>query len=211
MRRGKLQGRGAYKEVPRPSRRLALVAPESSQEVHVQWGVISVRARTTVFDKTSANPYPFLKTWEDVHNDPCMVIHTSGSTGLPNPVMRPHSTLSECASPFISNGWPGVYLYSGIWKSAAHIQHPDFSRPRSSLGNLPCSVRRENRCLWSTWPHQSRDIDQVLWHADIGGASCIPSTLEQISKVPEVVDKLSKLRHIAYVGGSYQSFWTPLQ
>jgi len=38
MREEGLQARGAYKEVPRASRRLALEAPESSKDVHPSKG-----------------------------------------------------------------------------------------------------------------------------------------------------------------------------
>lgn len=167
-----------------------------------------------VFDETSANPYFFLKTWEGAHNDTCMVIHTSGSTGLPKPVIWPHSTLSGSDAHHLLSPMDGRELiYTRVFGRAQRIFNalPIFHGAGLAWGI--CHVVFAGKTVVYGPPDliSPEIFDQVLRHADIDGASCIPSTLEQISKVPEVVDKLSKLRHIAYVGGSYQSFWTPLQ
>ena len=38
-------------------------------------------------------PYPFEKTFEEAAHDPFVVIHTSGSTGLPKPITLRHGGL----------------------------------------------------------------------------------------------------------------------
>jgi len=34
--------------------------------------------------------FPFTKTFEEAKNDPFLVLHTSGSTGMPKPIVEPH-------------------------------------------------------------------------------------------------------------------------
>jgi len=75
-----------------------------------------------VFDETSANPYPFLKTWEGAHNDPCMVIHISGSTSPPEPVVQPRSTLSGPDAHHILSPMDGQELiYTQVFGRAQRI------------------------------------------------------------------------------------------
>lgn len=38
--------------------------------------------KETVADKQSSH-YPYNKTWDEACNDPCLIVHTSGSTGMP--------------------------------------------------------------------------------------------------------------------------------
>lgn len=42
----------------------------------------------------SVAPYPFEKTFEEAAHDPFIVIHTSGSTGLPKPITLRHGGLA---------------------------------------------------------------------------------------------------------------------
>lgn len=39
-------------------------------------------------DGSECPRYEYKKTWEQGHKDPCWVLHTSGSTGNPKPVIR---------------------------------------------------------------------------------------------------------------------------
>lgn len=38
-------------------------------------------------DETKVPPYPYHKTWDQCHTDPFAVLHTSGSTGIPKPII----------------------------------------------------------------------------------------------------------------------------
>lgn len=42
----------------------------------------------------SVDPYPYTKSFEEAAHDPFIVIHTSGSTGLPKPVTLYHGGLA---------------------------------------------------------------------------------------------------------------------
>jgi acyl-CoA synthetase (AMP-forming)/AMP-acid ligase II len=42
--------------------------------------------------------YKFTKTWDEAKDDPVMVLHTSGSTGLPKPIVLGHSWIAALDS-----------------------------------------------------------------------------------------------------------------
>lgn len=39
-----------------------------------------------LLDNTPAPMYPYTKNFEQARKDPCLVLHTTGSTGLPKPI-----------------------------------------------------------------------------------------------------------------------------
>ena len=45
-------------------------------------------------------------------------------------------------------------------------------------------------------------MDEMIRYADIDSASCVPATLEELSKYSDVLIKLRQLKHVSYVGGS---------
>jgi hypothetical protein len=53
-------------------------------------------------------------------------------------------------------------------------------------------------------------MSRMLDHADIDSASCVPATLEELARSPEILPKLRKLTHIAYVGGMEDSKSQPV-
>lgn len=47
-----------------------------------------------LLDERSVDTYPYGKTFTEARNDPFVVLHTSGSTGLPKPVIVPNGSLA---------------------------------------------------------------------------------------------------------------------
>lgn len=50
--------------------------------------------------------YPYNKTWDEACNDPCLIIHTSGSTGMPKVIYYSQRML---ANPFIVSLLPPIH------------------------------------------------------------------------------------------------------
>lgn len=55
---------------------------------------VVVGSLADLLSKGDVTPYPYGKTFEEARNDPFLVIHTSGSTGLPKPVTLYHGGLA---------------------------------------------------------------------------------------------------------------------
>jgi acyl-coenzyme A synthetase/AMP-(fatty) acid ligase len=55
---------------------------------------IIVSELSELLNSTPAPEYPFRKTFEEAKDDPFLILHTSGSTGLPKPITYPNSVWS---------------------------------------------------------------------------------------------------------------------
>lgn len=51
-------------------------------------------AQHWLMSEEPAVPYPYTKTYAEARLDPWVVLHTSGSTGMPKPINQTHATYS---------------------------------------------------------------------------------------------------------------------
>lgn len=49
-------------------------------------------------DDDSSSHYPYNKTWDEACNDPCLIVHTSGSTGMPKVIYYTQRMLANPAT-----------------------------------------------------------------------------------------------------------------
>ena len=47
-----------------------------------------------LFSKDQVPHYPYDKSFEQAEKEPCVILHTSGTTGLPKPIVITHGTFS---------------------------------------------------------------------------------------------------------------------
>ncbi|KAF2126750.1 acetyl-CoA synthetase-like protein [Dothidotthia symphoricarpi CBS 119687] len=154
-------------------------------------------------------PYPYNKSFEDAKNDPCLIVHTSGSTGIPKPTVWTNWSISTTDN--------------------YNLVAPLEDRP--TLWAADINIIKRNYCAWSIFngaglaasimmtcfsgktivlgpPEQQTTVDtfnDMLDYANIDSACCLPSVLEDIARRPDILVKLNRLRMLAYVGGSIPS------
>ena len=58
--------------------------------------------------------YPFDKNFEDARNEPLVVLHTSGTTGLPKPIIWTHDWAASFGQQRHSTPPPGFELSDGL-------------------------------------------------------------------------------------------------
>ncbi|KAL9105912.1 MAG: hypothetical protein Q9227_008971 [Pyrenula ochraceoflavens] len=167
---------------------------------------ISIPSLEDVLSEPSGPVYPYDKTFEDAEMDPLLALHTSGSTGLPKPIIwRNASAAKVDASQLlppeegkvlqivdwalhpgrIYSAFPFFHAASAIMNfcSAIFYNHSFVFGPAS----VPTSVSLVGSML------QSRD--------DIHGAFLPPSILDEMSKSSEYLETMKGLRFVAYAGG----------
>lgn len=55
---------------------------------------IEVGSLEAWFPEQDVEPFPYGKTYEEAEWEPLMVLHTSGSTGIPKPIIVKHALLA---------------------------------------------------------------------------------------------------------------------
>ena len=90
--------------------------------------------------------YPFTKSWEEAKSDPILVLHTSGSTGLPKPITFSHYCMSVVDRTRLhppSNGYGPMSL---VWVNKRILSTlPPFHVGVSQLENVRCGYLQEFR------------------------------------------------------------------
>lgn len=99
---------------------------------------IVIGSLTDLLSESDVAPYPYGKAFEEAHNDPLLVIHTSGSTGLPKPVTLYHGGLAtvdkqQTLPPFKGQKAQVTFFRSKSRSFSAlppfHVSHPLYSVP----------------------------------------------------------------------------------
>lgn len=146
--------------------------------------------------------YPYTKTVDEAKYDPFIVLHTSGSTGLPKPIVQRHGTwlsldaLQDFAALGLSPAYPvmckGQRVYNGF---------PLFHCAGLSMF-LIATVYFEYTCVLGPFPPSGDTANAVHIHGNIESSVLPPSVIAELAKVPEQLENLSKLDHLAFGGGS---------
>jgi len=98
---------------------------------------IEVASFDAWFDDTSVSYYPYDKTFEEARWDPLCVLHTSGSTGLPKPIIVRQGVLA------LSDAWQDAPEWEGmttLWNKFifGSKRHYLTSKPLPPSLNLSC-------------------------------------------------------------------------
>lgn len=150
--------------------------------------------------------YPYTKTFEEAKDDPIFVLHTSGSTGIPKPLIYTHRfvtrTVNATALPapegFVSGNDD---LRTGSWFSLLAPFHI------SGIGFGLMVAAFNNECV-PVFPLPGKPLTteqflEAVKHVEMDWAFVLPFTLEDLSKDPASLKVVSqKLKHLYFAGGS---------
>ncbi|KAH7400247.1 hypothetical protein BKA64DRAFT_723003 [Cadophora sp. MPI-SDFR-AT-0126] len=163
---------------------------------------LSVLSLEECLEGSSVPVYPYTKTFSEARNHPCWVLHTSGSTGLPKPIIRnlqsTCSTEAHRLAPPV-NGRP--LLVDKLTGSRVYMTFPLFHSAGLSNG-LYWPLFYDQTCLLG--PQRPLTIEVVADMLKNSGAEAIitaPSTVENIAQSPECLAVLPQLKAVAWGGG----------
>lgn len=78
--------------------------------------IIQVPEAAEFLDPTPVEQYPYNKTFDEAKREPFMVLHSSGSTGLPKPITIYHSVLATVdAHHLIETAENDFKLHTSYW------------------------------------------------------------------------------------------------
>ncbi|KAL2146404.1 hypothetical protein VTI28DRAFT_4157 [Corynascus sepedonium] len=150
--------------------------------------------------------FPYNKTFEDAEWDPLVVLHTSGSTGFPKPVVVRQGMLAIGDKYHDLGEWNGrrvwldamsrqskrilcpmpLYHAAAIYMTLLLVHYWDLPAALG-IGDRPLSADMAMECL------KNAEVDSVVLP---------PAILEELSQVQESIDALKRLSFVAFGGGN---------
>ena len=154
--------------------------------------------------KESVQTYPFHGTFEETRDKVMVILHTSGSTGIPKPVFVTHGTFAcNDAYQLITSlgGNPTTVDY--IKGKRLFLAFPLFHAANLTF-TLGFSVFAQVICvLPPPGPLTVDVVNSVHTHGNLHGSLLPPSTVIEIYNSSEyLVNMIRRLQFVAYVGGT---------
>ncbi|KAI0546766.1 acetyl-CoA synthetase-like protein [Xylaria curta] len=152
--------------------------------------------------------FPYEKQFDEVKDDPCIVLHTSGTTSLPKPVTLSHGQLAVFDAQWKISPLKDreIFLQAVGSCPAFLVALPFFHMAGFSMGiwlplNPDINVIFTNPSI----PLSLFSTEQALDSTEISGAIIPPSLLQEAVHCGPVLDKLARLRYIFYGGAPLSS------
>ncbi|MCJ1250586.1 hypothetical protein MMC30_007814 [Trapelia coarctata] len=143
--------------------------------------------------------FPYTKTWEEAKSDPWLIFHTSGTTGLPKPIVFTNQMMTSLDAaktmPATDQETPIDHFSNGRWYT-----------PLPNLHFVGMTVTLQwpiflNSILVVGPPTSSAtSIAQVLEQGNANGALMPPSLISDLCRTPEGLQQLRKLDYLYFAG-----------
>ncbi|OAG09382.1 acetyl-CoA synthetase-like protein, partial [Paraphaeosphaeria sporulosa] len=156
-------------------------------------------------DSVHTDPYPYTKTFEQAKHHPCMVTHTTNSTGMPKPVIWTHWLLATTDAQRLVPDFDGRPT---VWNKVFDSSERCYSGVPicDSAGIVTALVEvLLNGCTVVLGPPNNptaNTFEQVVTYGRVDAASLLPRTLEEIASSQTGLALLSRLKYVAYAAGS---------
>ncbi|KAL1863038.1 putative NRPS-like protein biosynthetic cluster [Diaporthe australafricana] len=167
---------------------------------------VEVSALDAWFPEKEVPHFPYTKTFDEAEWDPFLILHTSGSTGLPKPIIVRQGMWN------INDGFHNLPLWEG--RNIALREWADRSKrhfipmPLFHIAGLLCVVSMS--MFWDTpvclgiakRPLSSDLVVECLDKLDVQSTLLPPALIEELSQSEEGLEALTKLNVVAFGGGN---------
>ncbi|KAF6227540.1 hypothetical protein HO173_012179 [Letharia columbiana] len=147
--------------------------------------------------------YDYNKTFEEAAQDPFIIVHTSGSTGLPKPTILYHGGVAAVDNQHLIPPLDGVDAQINIFECGVRVftSLPPF-HVAGILQTLLVALYFEITTVWAPTgrPISADLIDDLLDNVNVDLMFLAPSTLEALSQSQTSLEKLKKLKSTQFAG-----------
>ncbi|KAF7553528.1 hypothetical protein G7Z17_g3538 [Cylindrodendrum hubeiense] len=151
-------------------------------------------------------PFPYTRTFDEGRWDPSLVFHTSGSTGMPKPVIQKQGTFAVTDSLRTLPNHQGGQFLTRVWGEVAErmfIPMPLFhTAGMVLLLKLTLAYGTTIALGIPDRPLSSDLVIECLKHAGAQSTLMPPVILEELSTKSEGIAELAKLNLVAFGGGN---------
>lgn len=158
-------------------------------------------AEAHLADYAEVEKCPFEKTWDEAGSDPWIIFHTSGTTGMPKPIVYTHSMMvSLDAAKTMPDADRENYL--------DHFSNSRWHTPLPTLhfvGMTACLqftlFLNQVVVVGGSGPATGVATSQIIEFGNLRGVLLPPSLIEDTIKDPHGFEQMKKLEYV-YFGGS---------
>ena len=146
--------------------------------------------------------YPYYKRFEEARYEPFVVMHTSGSTGIPKPITMTHGTFAAMDAYRMIPHLGGNSTYGHFRKdSRLFLGYPLFHAASICLLLGVGIYNRVVHVLPPAVPLTAEVADLAHMYGNVQGSALPPSVLADMSKNRHQLERLRNLQHVIYGGG----------
>jgi thioester reductase-like protein len=152
-------------------------------------------------EHVEVNPYPYTKEFAEAKYEPFVVLHTSGSTGMPKPVVMGHGTVAPIGvfSDLYAQGETSTYPAICAGKRV-YLGFPLFHAAGICM-ILPGCLYSGFTAVLGPFPPSAEVVNAINVHGNVQHACMAPMTLIELVKEPEYLENLSRVEQITFGGG----------
>ena len=158
-----------------------------------------------LLDEYPVETYPYLKTFEEARMDPSLVLHTTGSTGLPKPITWKVGILSTYEAwrtiPPVDGYVPTTEIYQQ--SKRAYTSMPLFHTSGLNAG-ITWALLLGVTLVYGA-PHvipNAAYADEMHKYAGVDASMGAPSIYEELSRDPESLERIDRFHYIIASGGA---------
>ncbi|KAI9737185.1 MAG: putative NRPS-like protein biosynthetic cluster [Cirrosporium novae-zelandiae] len=146
-------------------------------------------------------PYPCNRDFEKVANEPFLILHSSGTSGNPKPIQWSPAYVATIETFKLLPVDQGRTFVGATQNRRILSLIPAFHA--AGMVYTMCPVLNDATVVLShpDVPPTAEYISKLLDQGGIDGLISPPSILEDLTKIPTAVERLSRLKYIAYTGG----------
>lgn len=166
---------------------------------------IEVSPTDAWFPEDEVPHFPYNKTFEEGEWDPFSVLHTSGSTGLPKPIIVRQGMVAVADALQNLPSWKGEKIATVQWAEAKRIFVPmPLFHMAGIIGVIINAFYQDCPVVLAPTerPMTSDLVIECLDKADVESAMLPPAIVEDMGQSEQGIRALAKLTSVAYGGGN---------